>query len=48
MVALDKKVTSDWIWVEVKVWEKVDGMMPAWKPEGMYLYGLVIAVEMHC
>ena len=45
MVALDKKVTSDWIWVEVKVWEKVDGMMPAWKPEGMYLYGLVIAVE---
>jgi hypothetical protein len=44
LAALDRNVTSDWIWVEVKVWEKLDGMIPAWKPVGMNLYGFVIAV----
>lgn len=44
---LARKVTSDWIWVELRRWAKFDGITPAVYPLGMKRYGLVIAVSMH-
>ena len=48
MAALARKLTSAWIWSEVRRWPKLLGMIPALKPDGRYAYGFVIAVRMHC